>query len=119
MLQHSYVLVTLRLVVFATVVQFLFSSITFAQTSHINLAWDHTGVEVNHYVVYVGTAPSANDVGAYGVPVWQPSYRFAAMPGIQYYFAVTAVSTAGVEGPRSEEIVGAVPVVGNSPGACF
>src|SRR5688572_17048297 len=83
----------------------------FGQTAHIDLAWDPTTTpDVDDYNIYVGTSPSAQDVGVYTVPGSQTNYTFAATPGVLYYFSVTAVNAAG-EGPRSASISGSIPLL--------
>src|SRR5687767_4214436 len=84
----------------------------FAQVQNLNLAWDQSdSPEIDHYNVYVGTAAGAYDVGITQVPADQTTYAFAATAGVLYYFAVSAVNTAGLEGPLSTEISGSAPLL--------
>jgi hypothetical protein len=112
MLRRRSLRVTIQMVAFVTSLGVLTPTTAVAQTQNLNLAWDPPGTaDVNSYRVYVGTAPSAQDAGVYTIPASQVSYGFAATPGVLYYFAVSAVSAAGVEGPRSATVSGAIPLL--------
>jgi len=113
---RRFLLVLIRIIAIAVFVHLVFSAATFAQTSNVNLAWEPlSGADVDRYMVYVGTAPSAQDAGVYTVSGAETSYAFAATPGVLYYFSVSAVTSEGIESPRSEEISGAIPLLA-SPG---
>ena len=110
--QRRFLLVSIRIIAIAAFVHLVFSAATFAQTSNVNLAWEPlSGADVDRYMVYVGTAPSAQDAGVYTVSGAETSYAFAATPGVLYYFSVSAVTSEGIESPRSEEISGAIPLL--------
>jgi putative Ig domain-containing protein/glucodextranase-like protein len=112
MLRRRSLRVTIQMVAFVTSLGVLIPTTAFAQTQNLNLAWDAPGTpDIDSYRLYVGTAPSAQDAGVYTIPASQVSYGFAATPGVLYYFAVSAVNAAGVEGPRSATVSGAIPLL--------
>src|SRR5262245_10360074 len=81
------------------------SSPALAQTQDLRLAWDAVDdPDIDHYNVYIGTAPGSHDVVVQRVAATQQTSIFAATPGVLYYFAVSATNTAGLEGPLSDEI---------------
>jgi len=101
---------SLRIALFAILVAV--SSPAFAQTQDLHLAWDPVDdADIDHYNVYIGTAPGAHDVVVQRVAATQQTSVFAATPGVLYYFAVSATNTAGLEGPLSDEISGSVPTL--------
>ena len=88
----------------------------FAQVQNLNLAWDPSdSPDIEHHNVYVGTASGAHDVAVTAVPASQTTYPFPATAGVLYYFAVSAVTTDGVESPRSQEISWSVPLIFSLP----
>jgi hypothetical protein len=99
---------TIRVAFTATLVGLLLPVSALAQTNILNLAWDaSSSTDIDHYNVYVGTSTGTYD-GAVRT-VSDTTYAFAATPGVRYYFAVSAVSSYGLESPVSSEISGAVP----------
>ncbi len=85
-------------------------AIALAQTQNLNLAWSSSpGLPPASYHVHVGTSPGTYNVLVQPVPGTQTTYAFAASPGVRYYFAVQAVSAAGVASPMSDEVSGGVP----------
>ena len=92
----------------ATLVGLLLPVSALAQTNILNLAWDaSSSTDIDHYNVYVGTSTGTYDGAVRSVS--DTTYAFAATPGVRYYFAVSAVSSYGLESPVSSEISGAVP----------
>jgi hypothetical protein len=76
------------------------------------LAWDaNSDSDIDHYNVYIGTAPGSRNVGLQRVPATQPTTVFGATPGVLYYFAVSATNAEGFEGPLSGEISGSIPLL--------
>jgi chitinase len=75
-----------------------------AQTSQITVAWDpNSETDLAGYKVHVGQIPgSYNEVFDVGNNTIY-SYNHA-VPGVRYYFAVTAYNTATLESPLSVEI---------------
>src|SRR6185436_15674771 len=114
MLRRRSLRVTIQVVALVTSLGVLLTPTTaFAQTQNLNLSWDPPADsdDLDGYRLYVGTTPSAQDAGVYSIPASQISYPFAATPGVLYYFAVSAVNAAGVEGPRSTTVSGAIPLL--------
>ena len=112
MLLPRLLIVSGRIVFFASWLSLLSSAPGYAQTHPVNLVWDPSpSPDVDHYTVYVGTAPSARDAGVYKVSGSQTSYQFAATPGVLYYFAVGAGNAAGVESAPSASISGSIPSI--------
>jgi hypothetical protein len=112
MLRRRSLRVTIQVVALVTSVGVLKPTTTFAQSQNLNLSWNPSAdADVDGYRLYVGTTPSAQDGGVYTIPASQIGYAFAATPGVLYYFAVSAVNAAGVEGPRSETVSGAIPLL--------
>jgi hypothetical protein len=100
----------IRVAFTATLVGVLLPVSALAQTDTLNLVWDaSSSTDIDHYNVYVGTSTGAYDLAVRTVS--DTAYTFASTPGVRYYFAVSAVSTAGLESPISGEISGAVPFV--------
>jgi hypothetical protein len=74
-----------------------------AAESSITVAWDaNADPEVIGYRIFVGTAAGdyseTYDVGR------QTSFTFPGSPNVRYYFAIAAVATGGVVGPKSSEV---------------
>ena len=83
-----------------------------AQTQNLRLVWDaSTSSDVSGYYVYVGTASGNYNVLSHAVvPAGQLAYAFPATPGVKYFFAVSAFTASGLEGLKSPEVVGGVPL---------
>jgi len=101
-----------RIALLVTLAVVSLSAPAFAQTNNLKLLWDPVPEQdIDYYNVYIGGSAGAHDVMRQPVPASQSSYVFAALPGVLYYFAVSAVNTAGTEGPLSAEIIGSVPLL--------
>jgi len=100
------------IIVFAMMVVILgVPIVTFAQTQTLTLAWDSSAQAIDHYNVYIGTQPSAHNVGVQSVPGFQLAYPFTVTPGTLLFFAVSAVDAEGIESQLSAEFKCAVPIL--------
>jgi len=101
------------LVTFLTI---LSSFSAFATTNYVVLGWDaNTETNLSGYAVYYGTASRNYSASKDVSSAFTSTTITNLQPGTNYYFAVTAKNTLGLESGYSPEVSCLVPVAVNNP----
>lgn len=74
------------------------------QTAAVTLAWDESEGAAS-YNIYWRNTPGVTRENGFRIPEAEPPYRIGGLiPGVTYFFVVTAVGKSGAESSASKEI---------------